>query len=106
MPIYPYLKKSPSPSFLMHRVELKWINPQIGKPHSRDLVPNAPCGVEIHYRGQALRLPRGLFLMHRVELKEAKSIAKIKHFLPVPNAPCGVERKQTFHKAIILFKGS
>ena len=56
-------------------------------------VPNAPCGVE-----RLLNNPpkgyRGMFLMHRVELKEAFINSTATFCALVPNAPCGVERSE------------
>ena len=78
--------------FLMHRVELK-VEREINVPKLKQVVPNAPCGVE-----RAIVLPctasKNLrFLMHRVELKELQTIFRCYFFSIVPNAPCGVERE-------------
>ena len=57
----------PTSLFLMHRVELKVPFDLVF--NLRDIVPNAPCGVESIY-----------------------CWFNIRHLFRVPNAPCGVER--------------
>ena len=49
--------------------------------------------VELKVEWHEMNLPsKGMFLMHRVELKALYSLV-VKHFRDiVPNAPCGVER--------------
>ncbi len=75
----------------MHRVELKVRRQRFRGRCGR--VPNAPCGVESTAQ-TAIRAPKIMvFLMHRVELKEALVVnEEIPIEKIVPNAPCGVER--------------
>ena len=54
--------------FLMHRVELKVENKPY-RPAYRQVVPNAPCGVESSVKHRTSFHSWCLFLMHRVELK-------------------------------------
>ncbi len=99
----------------MHRVELKVPEIRIGIPYRYLLVPNAPCGVEsfkfplflhgllllaflmhrVELKGEkelARKICAILFLMHRVELKVLGDTSSKNWNLKVPNAPCGVER--------------
>ena len=54
-------------------------------------VPNAPCGVERQVFRQLIDYAKGLFLMHRVELKAVSIRIYLSDHPFVPNAPCGVE---------------
>ena len=54
------------------------------------IVPNAPCGVESRWACIYIDCLRK-FLMHRVELKDAKTKKRTNKENTVPNAPCGVE---------------
>ena len=74
----------------MYRVELKgfWENLLHGPHH----VPNVPCGVES--RNTVYKLPPPImFLMYRVELKDAYGVVDIDGNTLVPNVPRGVERR-------------
>ena len=90
MPASPQWRRCVSGSFLMYRVELKFVFPVLNQPASP--VPNVPCGVEMRL-GVVVSTGRekGRFLMYRVELKFwCEGMLKLFEGY-VPNVPCGVE---------------